>query len=69
MGDRCAAASEQAARGARVDDRRAVNGIFWVLRTGSPCRDLPKRYGSYTTFYNCWAMARVWLPVFAALVE
>ncbi len=30
---------------ARVDDRRVLNGIFWVLRTGSPWRDLPERYG------------------------
>tara|TARA_B100000315_G_scaffold243457_1_gene266857 strand:+ start:208 stop:408 length:201 start_codon:yes stop_codon:yes gene_type:complete len=36
----------------RVDDRRVVNGIFWVLRTGSPWRDLPERYGPYTTVYN-----------------
>ena len=27
---------------ARVDDRRVLNGIFWVLRTGSPWRDLPE---------------------------
>ena len=25
---------------ARVDDRRVLNGIFYVLRTGSPWRDL-----------------------------
>ena len=25
---------------ARVDDRRVLNGIFWVLRSGSPWRDL-----------------------------
>ncbi len=32
---------------ARVDDRRVINGIFYVLRTGSPWRDLPDRYGPY----------------------
>ena len=25
----------------RVDDRRILNGIFWVLRSGAPWRDLP----------------------------
>jgi len=25
----------------RVDDRRVLNGIFWVLRSGVPWRDLP----------------------------
>src|ERR1700682_2196263 len=24
----------------RVDDRRVLNGIFWVLRSGAPWRDL-----------------------------
>ena len=52
---------------ARVDDRRVVNGIFYILRTGSPWRDLPERYGPYTTVYNRfnrWAKAGVWLRVF-----
>lgn len=29
----------------RVDDRRMLNGIFWVLRSGAPWADLPERYG------------------------
>ena len=33
----------------RVEDRRVLNGIFWVLRTGAPWRDLPQYYGPYTT--------------------
>jgi transposase len=33
----------------RVDDRRVLNGIFWVLRSGAPWRDLPERYGPRTT--------------------
>ncbi len=37
---------------ARVDDRRVLNGIFWRFRTGSPWRDIPERYGPYTTCYN-----------------
>jgi len=55
---------------ARVDDRRVINGIFYVLRTGSPWRDLPERYGPYTTVYNRfnrWAKGGVWLKVFEAL--
>ena len=57
---------------ARVDDRRVLNAIFWVLRTGSPWRDLPERYGPYTTAYNRynrWAKAGVWLNIFKALAE
>ncbi len=47
----------------RVDDRRVLNGIFWVLRSGAPWRDLPDRYGPRTTCYNRfkrWRKAGVW---------
>src|SRR5437762_14003491 len=33
----------------RVNDRRVLNGIFWVLRSGAPWRDLPDEFGPYTT--------------------
>ena len=36
----------------RVDDRRVLNGIFWVSRSGAPWRDLPERYDPRTTCYN-----------------
>ena len=29
----------------RVNDRRVLNGIFWVLRSGAPWRDLPENFG------------------------
>jgi hypothetical protein len=32
----------------RVNDRRVLNGIFWVLRWGAPWRDLPENYGPRT---------------------
>jgi transposase len=54
----------------RVDDRRVLNGIFYVLRTHCPWRDLPERYGPRMTVYNRfnrWAKRGVWSPVFAAL--
>ena len=47
----------------RVDDRRVLNGIFWVVRSGAPWRDLPERYGPRTTCYNRfvrWRRAGVW---------
>ena len=47
----------------RVDDRRVLNGIFWVLRSSAPWRDLPERYGPRTTCYNRfvrWREAGVW---------
>ena len=47
----------------RVNDRRVLNGIFWVLRSGAPWRDLPDHFGPYTTCYNRfvrWRRAGVW---------
>ncbi len=47
----------------RVDDRCVLSGIFWVLRSGAPWRDLPERYGPRNTCYNCfvrWRKAGVW---------
>ena len=47
----------------RVDDRRVLNGIFWVLRSGAPWRDSPESYGPHTTCYNRfvrWRKAGVW---------
>jgi transposase len=47
----------------RVNDRRVLNGIFWVLRSGAPWRDLPKAFGPYSTCYNRfvrWRRAGVW---------
>ena len=49
---------------AASNDRRVLNGIFFVLRTGTPWRDLPERYGPYTTAYNRfnrWAKQGVWV--------
>jgi transposase len=54
----------------RVDDRRVLNGIIWVLRSGAPWRDLPENYGPYTTCYKRfvhWQAAGVWDRVRNAL--
>jgi transposase len=54
----------------RMESRRVVSGIFHVLRTGAAWRDLPDRYGPYTTVYNHftrWAKAGVWQKVFEVL--
>ena len=55
----------------RVDDRRVINGIFYVLRSGCAWRDLPRRYGPYTTVYNRfnrWARAGVWDRIMDAAI-
>jgi transposase len=50
--------------------RRILNGILWVLRTGAPWRDLPRRYGPVGTvssrFYR-WRASGVWDRILSAL--
>jgi transposase len=42
----------------RVNDRRVLNEIFWVLRSGAPWRDLPECFGLHTTCDNRFARSR-----------
>jgi transposase len=54
----------------RVNDRRVLNGFFWVLQSGAPWRDLPDNFGPYTTSYNRfvrWRRAGVWAKLMIAL--
>jgi transposase len=54
----------------RVNDRRVLNGMFWVLRSGAPWRDLPETYGPRTTCYNRFVRSRragVWDQIIDAL--
>jgi len=54
------------------NNRRVLNGIFWVLRTGAPWRDLPERYGPYTSAYNRfnrWRKAGIWDRLMDAVVK
>jgi len=64
------APSEQAAWHSPCYDRRVLNGIFWVLRSGAPWRDLPETYGPRTTCYNRfvrWRQAGIWDRIMDAL--
>ncbi len=50
--------------------RQVLNGIFWVLRTGAPWRDLPSRYGPVSTVadrYRRWRNNGVWDQILNAL--
>ena len=54
----------------RRDDGTVLNGILHILRTGSPRRDPPERYGPSTTVYNRyvrWGERGVWKEVFLTL--
>jgi transposase len=56
----------------RVDDRRVLNGIFRVLRSGARWADLPGRYGPPTTIYNRfnrWRKAGMWDRLMDAITK
>ena len=55
---------------ARVDDRRIVSAILFVIKKGLRWRDAPKEYGPHKTIYNRfirWSRLGVFNKIFAAL--
>ena len=34
------------------DNRLFINAVFWILRTGSPWRDLPPDYGGWSNTHR-----------------
>jgi transposase len=40
------------------DPRLMLDGIFWILATGAPWRDLPERFGPWQTVYDHFAKWR-----------
>ena len=36
----------------RNEDRPILNGILWIVRSGAAWRDLPERYGAWSTVYS-----------------
>lgn len=54
----------------RVDDRRVISGIIFVVRNGLRWRDAPKDYGPHKTIYNRfirWSRLGVFNRIFAEL--
>jgi transposase len=54
----------------RVDDRRIISGIIFVLRNGLRWRDAPKEYGPHKTIYNRfirWSRLGVFSRILAEL--
>lgn len=54
------------------DNRLFVEAILWVVRTGSPWRDLPTGFGNWNTVfrrYRDWVKADVFKRLFDACSE
>jgi len=55
-----------------LDNRMIVNGILWRIRTGTPWRDVPEKYGKWMTVYQRfrrWSEAGVWEVVASTLAQ
>lgn len=53
-----------------ANNRRFVDAVLWIARTGAPWRDLPSRFGPWNSVfqrYNRWCKRGVWKRVFEAL--
>ncbi len=56
----------------RVDDRRILSGILFVIRNGLRWRDAPPAYGPHKTIYNRfirWSRLGVFDRIFAELAK
>lgn len=54
------------------DHRVMINGILWILSTGSPWRDLPDEFGKWQTVYGRfrrWRLEGLWQRIFAKLLR
>ncbi len=52
------------------DNRLFVEGVLWIVRTGSPWRDLPEQFGAWNSVFrrfSRWSRKGVWQRIFDAL--
>lgn len=54
------------------DNRRFINAVFWILRTGAPWRDLPPDYGDWKNTHRrfCrWRDKGRWEALLESLID
>jgi putative transposase len=58
--------------GVTADNRRFVNAVLWIARTGAPWADLPERFGKPNSVwrrFDRWARKGIWARVFDELKD
>jgi len=54
------------------DNRMFVEGVLWIVRTGSPWRDLPEVFGDWNSVFrrfSRWSQKGVWRRIFEAMSD
>ena len=54
------------------DNRMFVEGVLWIVRTGSPWRDLPVGFGEWNSVFrrfSRWSAKGVWRHLFEAMSD
>lgn len=54
------------------DNRMFVEGVLWIVRTGSPWRDLPDAFGDWNSAFrrfSRWSAKGVWRRIFEAMSD
>ena len=54
------------------DNRMFVEGVLWIVRTGSPWRDLPEVFGEWNSVFrrfSRWSRKDVWWRIFEAMSD
>jgi putative transposase len=49
-----------------------VEGVLWIVRTGSPWRDLPEAFGDWNSVFrrfSRWSLKGVWWRIFEAMSD
>ncbi|KFC68933.1 Transposase [Bosea sp. LC85] len=54
------------------NNRMFVEAVLWIVRTGSPWRDLPEVFGDWNSVFrrfSRWSHKGVWWRIFAAMSD
>lgn len=54
------------------NNRLFIEAVLWIVRTGSPWRDLPEVFGAWNSVFrrfSRWSRKGVWQRIFSALAD